>query len=632
VAFAGLYPDLGVKTALRESGRRALARDALLIPTIGSRGSPAYNVHSYHTKVPPEAIEPYIKHYTNPGAVVLDPFAGSGMTGVAARRLGRRSILNDLSPAAAHIAWNVTHRLDPVALESAANRLMSRVDALIAEVYKGRCGRCDKSATIAFTIWSDRVACRDCARPLSIWRTGTDRSSGVVAPRLSCEHCGEETVRRGAARVDRVPEWVATDCLTCGRVERPIDARDLAAEASWHERPIEGWYPTTPIAADREMYIRSALGMQAIRSVADFYTRRNLHALAGLWAELISEPDIRLRQALALAFTNTAWHGTIMRRFNTRGGQRPLTGTLYVPHLQSEANVGRVFTHKIRQLLAFYRSEWGSAEFDDDVSVTVGSATKLSRIPDHSIDYVFTDPPFGSNIFYADCNLIWESWLGSLTDPTQEAVVNRSLKPGQGGKTVTEYEALIRGSFVEVARTLRRGAWMTVVFHSTDAKVWQAIEDAINDAGLSISGATYLDKTQMSHKGYKGRSGAEDVAAYDVVLAVRNSGPRLRATTSATRRQDAVRILRDHLDQLPALDSDPEADRLRTLPYLHSLLVQWHFNGDIGLHVGGYDTVREICEKNFVQDSGGRWRTLATRQQSKASRGGRIPPPTTKRT
>ncbi len=48
------------------------------------KNDPIYNAHSYHTKVPPRAIIPYILHYTQPGDIVLDPFCGSGMTGVAA--------------------------------------------------------------------------------------------------------------------------------------------------------------------------------------------------------------------------------------------------------------------------------------------------------------------------------------------------------------------------------------------------------------------------------------------------------------------------------------------------------------------------------------------------------------------
>ena len=44
-----------------------------------------YTAHSYHTKVPPKAIAKYIRHYTQPGDIVLDFFAGSGMTSVACR-------------------------------------------------------------------------------------------------------------------------------------------------------------------------------------------------------------------------------------------------------------------------------------------------------------------------------------------------------------------------------------------------------------------------------------------------------------------------------------------------------------------------------------------------------------------
>ena len=49
------------------------------------KNDPIYNAHSYHTKVPPRSIIPYILHYTQPGDLVLDLFCGSGMTGVAAQ-------------------------------------------------------------------------------------------------------------------------------------------------------------------------------------------------------------------------------------------------------------------------------------------------------------------------------------------------------------------------------------------------------------------------------------------------------------------------------------------------------------------------------------------------------------------
>src|SRR3989440_2389859 len=56
------------------------------------KNDPIYNAHSYHTKVPHKAIMRYILHYTEPGDVVLDGFAGSGMTGVAAQICGNPNV------------------------------------------------------------------------------------------------------------------------------------------------------------------------------------------------------------------------------------------------------------------------------------------------------------------------------------------------------------------------------------------------------------------------------------------------------------------------------------------------------------------------------------------------------------
>ena len=95
-------------------------REELLV----GRGDPVYMAHGYLTKVPVPAILPFIEAYTQPGDVVVDPFAGSGMTGVAAAALGRRARLFDISVLGQHIGRNYINLVD-------RDRLIKQADQVI---------------------------------------------------------------------------------------------------------------------------------------------------------------------------------------------------------------------------------------------------------------------------------------------------------------------------------------------------------------------------------------------------------------------------------------------------------------------------------------------------------------------
>ena len=79
-----------------------------------TRHSAIYAMHSYHQgKKPHDAIRQYIRHFSRPGELVLDPFCGSGGTALAAMLEGRTAIALDRSPAAVFIARNYCTAVDP---------------------------------------------------------------------------------------------------------------------------------------------------------------------------------------------------------------------------------------------------------------------------------------------------------------------------------------------------------------------------------------------------------------------------------------------------------------------------------------------------------------------------------------
>jgi 16S rRNA G966 N2-methylase RsmD len=533
---------------------------ALPATTSASKGSSAYQVHTYPTKVPPAAIEPFILASTEPDELVLDPFCGSGMTGLAALNVGRRAILSDLGPGAVHLAYNYTHPVAPDALVAALRTLEPATTRLERRLYRSNCPTCERPSTLRHLVWTDVHTCAKCAAPIRVWDQSGE--SGGTARTLTCQKCGHAQSRSGVSGVASEPAEKAVACTACGKLQRgPADATDLALLATIAKRRVSHWLPSVPLGPDREMHRRSALQLRGICDVADFWNQRSKLALSELWHLIGQLPDEHVRAALSFAFTNTAWHATRMRRYNAYGGQRPLTGTLYIPQLVAEGNVLEIFRHQVAQVARFYATHPAT---DADTLVRRSSATDLSWLPSSSVDYVFTDPPFGANLFYGDCNVVWESWLGDVTDTSAEIVVNRSLPPAAGGKTLDDYEKLLAQAFNEIRRVLRPGARASVVFHNADDKVWSALLSATDQAGLVQTDVSLLDKMQRSMKGYKGRSGAELVPFYDLVITfTAGSRPPRHA------RSDALELAMDAVKR-HLVTADPTQ---RNLEYLYSLSV-----------------------------------------------------------
>jgi len=153
--------------------------------------------------------------------------------------------------------------------------------------------------------------------------------------------------------------------------------------------------------------------------------------------------------------------------------------------------------NKIKRLV----KTWSETQnfLPDHLTITnQSSSDNLWSAAENSVDYIFTDPPFGSNIIYSDLSIIWESWLRASTNTGYEAVVHRRKK--RGAVTLDEYRHLMTRCFHEMYRILKPGRWITVVFHNSRASVWNAIQDALAKAGFLVAQVTVMDKQQGTFK------------------------------------------------------------------------------------------------------------------------------------
>lgn len=489
------------------------------------RTDPVYNAHGYLTKVPEGAIRPFLERYTKPGDTVLDPFAGSGMTGVAASILGRNAELSDISVLGRHIGENVVNVLPAAKVRAAAQKVVASARHETEQFYEARCSRCDAASDLSKVIWSIVYACKSCDERLVYFDLLRENKWN---PPTRCPHCRGVFEKRTARRVDEVAVALNVACKKCGnKEERTPTAEDLARIHEAEQSPLRLEIPSLDIPADREMFRRSALGKNGHRSTGAFFSPRNAIALTALHRAILEVEEPRLRSKLLFAFT------AILPRASKRyqwHHKRPLNAqnqTYYIAAVFYEWNVFELYARKVSAVIRadeYIQEEAGAGTLFQRPATThyrLASADWLKHLPDESIDYVFTDPPFGSNLFYSDMSLFQEAWLNGVTDSSREAVIYTDrTRHDTSAKT---YEEILAGALSECRRVLKPEGRLSIVFSNSRGEVWSILQRAIQASGFEIEpdAITLLDKGQRSVKGLA--SGIEQVVTADLVLTLRKA-------------------------------------------------------------------------------------------------------------
>lgn len=425
---------------------------------VEGKGNAFYKAHSYPTKVPHPAIMRFLLHYTRPGDVVLDGFAGSGMTGVAAQACGnpdpkvqraietemgaeniewgtRRAILSELGPSATFISAGVNLPIDGSSFDKASRALLDRFEDEYGWMYRTTITRDNGDsfeADIDYVVWSEIFSCPHCGGEVVFYDVAFDPDSGDVEDDFCCPSCGV-ALKKGVLERRFINERThAGDIVT--RVEfRPTrivwrrhketgvkDFDEVDGVILDRARRIRlTGFPSTALRLD-ELVHGTRLGPKGFKSVHHLWPDRSLAALAVLWAWTETEPDLLTRLALRFWVEQAFWGLSWMNRYQPiqygkfGGSQvnRQMTGVYYVGSLIAECSVrynlegSSPARGKRQSLVKLWKSSPAQA---GDIMITTGSSTALT-IPSSSVDYIFVDPPFGKNIPYSDLALVVEEW------------------------------------------------------------------------------------------------------------------------------------------------------------------------------------------------------------------------------
>ena len=356
-------------------------------------------VHGYFTRQSWNVVAEYIRNFSKPGDLVLDPFGGSGITAIEALMNNRKAINIDINPMAVFI-----------------------VEALVAPVNQAELSE-------AF-----------------------------------------EQIKN---------EYIKNEPKTKAEIKKALQKYDIPKDL-----PL-------PKGSD-------------VKSVLQLYTDKQLAQLVLLKSIIKKQKNKNIRNALLLMFS-----GIIGRANNTwycvggefGGGESVFRYFRYrIAPKKSELNIIKYFEMRYKRICDGKReiSYFINENTRDNINIRKGTATNLKFLPKESVDYIYTDPPYGKKIPYLDLSAMWNAWLD--LEVTEEDYRQEAIEGGEHKKSKKEYNTLISQSIKEMYRVLKFDRWLSFVFAHKDPEFWHLIIETAESCGFEYIGAVAQKNGQTSFK------------------------------------------------------------------------------------------------------------------------------------
>ncbi len=386
-----------------------------------------------------------------------------------------------------------------------------------------------------------RVACPECCHAF------VPAERRVHAAKYACRCGNEEPILRAVEAAGRPPthrlRFLDLHCTNCGRQhQRPSRAdieRQLALDARVRRDFSRLNIPREEIPAG---YNTDQLRRYGYRYWHELFTARQLRGLSLLFGAIASVKDRPARELLTLHASSIlefnsllcsakglgtgairhafAHHALIPakepleahlwgvdHRFAVGGSSGGFSSLYYRRVLSArrwaeqpaERRQGRRSTRAVfvsgERLAARIAHDFGELVEDKaDMLLLCQSSEALPQVPDRSVDFVITDPPFADAVMYSELSDYFYVWLrqalrdayprefmAPLVDDQREAVHN----PGRG-RDAAFYTDVLAAVFAECNRVMKAGGRMAFTFHHGGEVAWQSVEDALVSAGFVV--------------------------------------------------------------------------------------------------------------------------------------------------
>lgn len=390
-----------------------------------------YLMHKYWGRKSHNVVSEYIQTYTKSGETILDPFMGSGVTVIEAAKLERNVIGVDLNPMSKFIVDNTIQKVNISEYQLHFDRIFNEIYKDFHSYYYSTCPTCECQVEFSSLVWDQ---------------------GEIKTIRLDCEQCGK--VIKDATNQDKdiyigieknFTEIVATKSF-------PVDKVLQYVKRSGNER------------------------------IDELFSKRALVILAAFLEKIKKIEDESIRNLLLFTFSSALPNCSKMLPGDVKTATYKsgwVISKFWVPKTHTERNV---FECLQLRFSAIVKGKSQTIQINDKFAKTYNQDSRfLKQIDNESIDYIFTDPPYGESIAYLGLSHLWNSWLGFEADYKNEIIIDSFRSKG-----ISDFESRMNDVFKELNRVLKHGKYISFTFHNRDLKVWKAVVEPLLKNGFQL--------------------------------------------------------------------------------------------------------------------------------------------------
>lgn len=428
-------------------------------PLIAANTHPKeYLLHKYWSRKPSNIVSHFLSQHAGCGRVLLDPFCGSGVSLLEAKRLGLTAFGFDVNPIAATLS-SVT--INPPSTEEfiqALAPLLKRFESLCRAAYASG------NSCIRYNVHETIVKCPACANEVAL---GDAVREGRLYKCPSCTHKLHFNLQS----------------LIRTRVVRSIFETDgHAQDNTAEEQTRNSNKPACPVLEQYDRLFAENRRILAFEGMTTrvLFTPRNFSLLA--WfadqCHMIKQTSVRDAACLLLTASVAQCSRLIPYRNNmTTGGPAWSVPGFWVPPVHLETNPIFHFMaryQKFQRGLAALHKNQGHGDVNVECTTFSKGIDSLREKNIHP-DIVFFDPPYGDSVPFAEFSQLWNSFLKDMPKVEEDLSVSDRLPKDEAW---SKYENGLERCLRDIANIISPDGVVIVTFNNSDSRAWAALISA----------------------------------------------------------------------------------------------------------------------------------------------------------